>query len=790
MNSLSAPGDKYIARQSGWKTFTGELRKLLRAPRQPFVGLALAAGIGIVIADYFPAPRSAFLWLLIGVILLAVFLFVRPGARSTYAFVALAFFVLHTVQTRDTTGLRLAAELGTAPRVINATGSVVTEPKTGASGFSTFLLKLSAIEVEETHLATNATLFARWRGKVAFGDEVQLFGVAQPTAGPRNPGEFDMRAYLARADVRHAIFVRYAEDGRVVRRDGGNPILHAAQKSRAWMQAALCRSLDDAPDVQNFLSGIVLGLRHQTPEDIEEPFQQTGTLHLFAVAGLHVGIIARLLWILASVAQLRRKWASALIIPLLLFYAAITGLHVSSVRAAIMSSVLLAGAFFERPVFALNSLATAAFLLLSWNTNELFATGFQLSFAVVGAIIIFADPLSKALRPLVSHDPFLPASLLSAARRAWHATLIGVSRAGAVSTAAWVGSLVLIAIYFYLIAPVSLIANLVVVPIAFFVLAVAMLSLVTAPLLPSLSIIFNHANLVLARFVIAIVHFFAQLPIGHYYLAHPHWPDRSRAKIDILDLGAGAAVHIASAGHHWLFDCGSDRDYERILRPYLHATGVNKIEGLVLTHGDASHIGGALQLLREMPPTILIDNPAPDRSPIHRDLRGAIIHTRLSLTNGGAGQFLWMCDGVAAKILYPPREIAARAADDAAFVVQLVTPSARVLLTSDAGEATERALLNADVDLASDIIVKGQSHSSPSCTEAFLDAVQPQLIVTTSRDFPRTERVDEQWAERVRARGIKLFRQDESGAVRLRFWPNKWEARAYSTGETFRSTSR
>src|SRR5207237_2705794 len=137
------------------------------------------------------------------------------------------------------------------------------------------------------------------------------------------------------------------------RHGGGNPIMRAAQKSRAWMQNVLCRGLEDAPDVQNFLSGIVLGLRHQTPEDIEEPFQQTGTLHLFAVAGLHVGIVAALLWMVATVARLSRKWATALIIPSILFYAAVTGLHVSSLRAGARSSVLLGGFFFERKVFVL-----------------------------------------------------------------------------------------------------------------------------------------------------------------------------------------------------------------------------------------------------------------------------------------------------------------------------------------------------------------------------------------------------------------------------------------------------
>src|SRR5437667_1686332 len=180
------------------------------------------------------------------------------------------------------------------------------------------------------------------------------------------------------------LFVRYPEDGTLIRHGGGNPILRWAQKSRAWMQNALCRGLENAPEVQNFLSGIVLGLRHQTPEEIEEPFQQTGTLHLFAVAGLHVGIVARLLWVLAMVARLSRKWATALIIPLLLFYAAITGLHVSSIRAAVMSSILLGGFFFERKVFAINSLAAAEFFFLCWNTNEFFSTGFQLLFAVDG----------------------------------------------------------------------------------------------------------------------------------------------------------------------------------------------------------------------------------------------------------------------------------------------------------------------------------------------------------------------------------------------------------------------
>ena len=577
----------------------------------------------------------------------------------------------------------------------------------------------------------------------------------------------------------------------LVRRGVGNPLLRTAQKARGWMQATLCRGLGDAPDVQSFISGIALGLRHQTPEDIEEPFQQTGTLHLFAVAGLHVGIVAQLLLMLATVARLSRKWATVLIISLLLFYAAITGLHISSVRAALMSSILLGGFFFERRVFALNSLAAAAFFLLCWDTNEIFSTGFQLSFAVVGTIILLADPLSQLLRRCSAPDPFLPRSLFRGPRHVVDVCLVWAGRGASVSLAAWIGSLILILWYFYLVTPISLFANLVVVPIAFFILAIALLSVVSAPLLPWVSVIFNNANLCLARLVLALVHGFAQIPAGHYYFEHPHWPDGAHAKINVLDLGAGAAIHLRTRHNDWLFDCGSKRDYERVLRKYLHASGVNKLTGLLLTHGDSLHIGGAASLLLDLPSTVLIDNPAADRSIVHRRLRRAFQDRGLPTKSFMAGDSFELSQDVIANVLHPPKGISVATADDQAFVIQLcVPPSARLLFMSDSGEATERALLASGAKLKSDIVIKGQHHSGHSGSDEFLDAVQPLLIIATSRDFPETERVSDQWADRMRVRGIKLFRQDETGAVELRFRRHDWDARAYITGETFRSSSR
>jgi ComEC/Rec2-related protein len=764
---------------------------VLIAPRQPFVGLAMMAGLGIILSDLIPVSPSAWVPITAIFVLAGLAVFYSPRLPWTYALVGCGFFLLHTFQIRDTSGLRLAAELGERPRAIKTTGFVVSEPKIAASGFAGFLCKLESIELEGRTLPTDATLLVRWRGEPAFGDELRFFGIAEPVAPPRNPGEFDMRSYLARHDVHRCLFVRYPEDGALIRHGGGNQILRVAQKSRAWLQNVLCRGLGDSPDVQNFISGIALGLRRQTPEDIEEPFQQTGTLHLFAVAGLHVGIVARLLWMLAMVARLSRNWAAALIIPLLLFYAAVTGLHVSSVRAAVMGAIMLGGFFFERKVFTLNSLAAAAFFLLCCETNELFSAGFQLSFAVVGAIVLLADPMFGFLRRLVATDPFLPRSLLSGPRRLLGLGFESICRGGSVSLAAWLGSLPLILWYFHLVTPISLLANLIVVPIAFLILAIALLSIVAAPLLAWPSTVFNNANWFLAQLVLGLVHWFAQLPGGHYYVGEPHLPEKARTKITVLDVGAGGAAHARAADGDWLLDCGSERDYERVVRPYLHAAGVNQIRGLTLSHGDSLHIGGTGPLLQDFSPQILIDNPAADHSMAHRRLRRLFADRHLAPTNLSAGGDFRLAGDVIGKILFPPRQFAAPTADDETLVIHLlVPPGVRVLIMSDSGYRTENALLASGADLRSDILIKGQHHSGLSGSDAFLATVQPQLIIATSRDFPEYERISDEWVERIRARGIKLFRQNETGAVELSFGERDWKARAYVTGEIFRSASR
>src|SRR5438270_752677 len=98
-------------------------------------------------------------------------------------------------------GVAFAAMFGIAfadllPQAIAVRGIVVSEPKKSARGMNSFLLRVQAMTRDGTEHPCYATFFARWAGAVTYGDQVQLFGAAAPTEGARNPGEFDMRAYL------------------------------------------------------------------------------------------------------------------------------------------------------------------------------------------------------------------------------------------------------------------------------------------------------------------------------------------------------------------------------------------------------------------------------------------------------------------------------------------------------------------------------------------------------------------------------------------------------------------
>src|SRR5262245_24509420 len=150
--------------------------KLLSTPRQPFVGLALVAAMGIIVAELVPLAPTALIpaAIVLGVLILIALYW--PKLVATYLIVAASFFLLHKFATTNTAWQQLAEKLGNRPRVVTAVGCVISEPKIAPSGFATFLLKVRSLEFDGKNESTRAVWQVGWKGAPEFGDELKLFG--------------------------------------------------------------------------------------------------------------------------------------------------------------------------------------------------------------------------------------------------------------------------------------------------------------------------------------------------------------------------------------------------------------------------------------------------------------------------------------------------------------------------------------------------------------------------------------------------------------------------------------
>jgi ComEC/Rec2-related protein len=549
------------------------------------------------------------------------------------------------------------------------------------------------------------------------------------------------------------------------------------------MEGTLRVGISGDPVVCDLLVGMVLGVTSSIPDILLQEFRGTGTYHLFSVSGLHVGMIGVILWQALKTAGVGRRWAVAIIIPALFFYALLTGWKPSSLRAAMMSAIFLIGMTSSRRPAPFNSLCAAAFLILVQWTNELFNPGFQLSFLVVAAILLFAVPLHDLIRRRWHPDPFVPRQIWTKWQKRSAETVEKIGGLAAVSLAAWVGSLPLTLYYFQMISLSALPANLAIVPLAFVIMVTAVLALAGGIFWSTLAAIFNNANWVFCKVLLGVVHVMSGLPGSFVYIGTPA---PAPLTVTVFDLGAGGSAGIRSDGKVWLLDCGAKWQSESVILPWLRNCGKAGPDGLLLTHGDAHHIGGALGLMETCRPGILVDSVLDDRSPQRGLLHKKLQELASPKSLARAGDTFRISKNAVLKILYPPAGTTRDIADDKALVVRLDSGTTRLLFLSDAGPYTMDWLLkNAAPELPADILVKGAHRSGLPVDDSFIDAVRPRMIVATAAAFPASERPDGNWVSRMESRGIRVFRQDLSGAVTIRVQASDFQAAGFFDGSTF-----
>jgi len=472
-------------------------------------------------------------------------------------------------------------------------------------------------------------------------------------------------------------------------------------------------------------------------------------------------------------------------------------------------SVIIAGWSLRRPSDLLNSLAAAAFIILLLDPRQLFQAGFQLSFSVVLNLALFIPVLEAVRTRLLRYDPLVPDDLRPRWQRWLRPPLDYVSAGFVTSLAAWLGSIPLVAYYFHLFTPVSLLANLIVVPLSSAALACTMGSLFVGAWLPLAAELFNHSAWLFMWAMIRFSEWCAQVPGGCFYLpapsllgfvlyylllvsamagwlAHPKlrswvggvvlavaavwaiqvWRELGTSRLTLLPLNGGEAIYAnrAGLGDDLLIDCGDASSFEFVVKPFLRGQGVNRLSGLVLTHGDIRNVGAAPAARTAFSPEKIFVNARSFRSAAFRQAREQFSRVAgLSVeTQRGDAVEGW-------QVLHPGAGDSFSQADDNTLVLRANIEGFRVLLLSDLGKAGQNQLMERESDLRADIVVAGLPMQSEPLAAALLDAIRPRLIVVVDAENPASARASRRLRERLEARGVPVLFARETGAVTFLF---------------------
>jgi competence protein ComEC len=621
------------------------------------------------------------------------------------------------------------------------------------------------------------------------GARIAVWSRVSEPRSPANPGAREVRGRIA-------IFGS-TKSGRLVREIAPGPApWRALQRLRARIRERL-RAGGFPEEVRAVVTAMLIGDRSLAPPETERAFRDAGTLHLMAVSGLHVGLLSVLLYGGLVLAGVPRRRALAVLLLVLPLYAGLCGGRPSVVRAVLMAGVVILGLRRGLAGQAMNGLGLAALALLAHSPWNALDAGFQLSFAATLAIV-------AAFRP---EDPADLSWDRPARWRDWVLGPLGVTLAAQLATfpiVAWhFGRVVfgglLVAV------PAGLLAG-PVLGLGFAWLALAGTGVpgeIVGGLLSTCT-----------TMLIGLSEWGAGLPFGAFPVARPGpgwllvWlllaavclklrgkrrvlaavpvtalavltlplsePVDGTLRITALDVGMGDAVVVSlPAGGAVLLDAGTAfggwSAGEAVVTPFLAAAGYRRLRAAIPTHGDLDHVGGLPAILRDFRVDEVWEGggTAEDRRPAVRGMHRERTRRGIPVRRLRAGE-RFALQGVRFSVLLAG-DHAARPEDrpnERSLVFAVDFAGRRVLLTGDAGAASERVLLRRyGAALRADVLKVGHHGSRSSTTAEFLAAVAPEIALVSVRADPRRRLPDEGVLDRLAASGARVFRTDRSGAV-------------------------
>lgn len=750
-------------------------------------GLAFAAGI----VAFYLLPAIPHWWLIALLMLLVAILAWHLSWLRRPFFLLLGVFwaQLHACSVLCQP---FPDDLARAPLLLE--GRIASIP--AETGFATRFLFQVERTLQNTHpIPFQGLVRLSWyKGASALkaGERWRLPVRLKPRHGYANPGGFDFERWLFEQGVQATGHVRRGEG--LERLDAGaGP--YWLDRWRQGFAGHLARVLGDARAL-GLIQALTIGERAGLGPDDWETLTRTGTNHLVAISGLHVGLVAagvlfltRWLWsrsarlALALAAPRAGALAGALAA---LGYAALAGFAVSTQRALVMLAVVLGAVFWMRTLRPYHALTLALVAVLALDPRAVLSYGFWLSFGAVAVLLfnlgqrlptrdlwtrwgraqwavgigllplllllfgrasliappvnLVAVPLFGLLLPLV-----LLASLLSLIPGfAWPLLLTAELLGWCLDGLAWLGTLP------------GAVATLPARPLWAWSVAVVGVLLLLAPRgLPG-----RWLGLVLL------------LPL---VWLRPPVPAQGEVWFTLLDVGQGLAAVARTGEGVLVFDTGPGFNSgfntgSAVVAPFLLAQGIDRIDRLVVSHADHDHAGGLVGLAER----VAIDR-LQSGEPSDLEFPGA--------TSCRAGEG-WNWSGVSFRFLHP--EQGGEAGNNASCVLRIETGGHAILLTGDVEQRVERQLADRlGSTLRSEILIAGHHGSATSSSAEFLRAVAPDLVLFSAGyanhyGFPaRAVR------ERVAGQGIGMLNTANEGAIEIRLGaegillgPRGWRERA------------
>jgi ComEC/Rec2-related protein len=576
--------------------------------RAPLAGLFVAAAGGVLASDqqpeWWPGWSAAFL----------IAALIVWKVRSSWSAWLLTFFVFafwHGNQVTTDPGYQFSHQRPFDASEHTVTLLVVSEPKLDQlRAVQRFVALVSCID----HRSVQFQVSAECSGEpFSYGDRIIAQGKFSVPTRPMNPGEFDFEKYLERQNIYLNFRTLRDVPAMVTAQNAGNPFVAAALSTRHRILEALQAGLEDDAEVAQTIQGMILGARAETSPALKRLFRDTGTIHLFSASGLQVGLLTGLVWSSLRYIRFPRRSFAPAIVCVAIAYCAVTGFYPATVRATVMAGFMAVGVSLERPIATVNSLCGSGLLILIHDTQELFQTGFQLSFAAVLAILSAARPFGHLLYRPFQVDPFLPMRLLRPWQRAWHSAMLRVCEILSLSTVCWAATAPILIFQEHRLSLVAIFANLLVVPLATAVMLLGVTGLLAGSLWKSIAVCLNNTSWLITKLILAILHSASMVPCHSMNLSASALlePDGVTALFE----GSEHVIHFHVKNQEWLINTGKLSQWRSLTEPYLESEGVNRLDGLILC-GASAHEAEILEQVNSEFPVAKIVRSLPQRAEI------------------------------------------------------------------------------------------------------------------------------------------------------------------------------